>query len=633
MELLHQLRQLQLIRPLDLQFARFILTEEQRDQAVADNPEQLALLAALVSWQLGRGEVCLPLAGVTTLFDNWPTTLRTRTELLLQELSASWVLNYAVISDGAEEAPLVYSNGRLYLYRYWHYETAVAQTILTLAAPVQTDRNAIRAGLKRLFDAPVAGETDWQQVAVAVALSRRFSVISGGPGTGKTTTVARLLSLYAEQFSQRMKRSPLIRLAAPTGKAAARLSESLKGAQQKLNVSDQVRAMLPDQAVTLHRLLGPRPDSKNFRHDRHNPLHLDLLVVDEASMIDLPMIFRLLDALPVHAQLVMIGDRDQLASVEAGSVLGDICAWQQQELSGELCYSQQQLDYLQEVCDLQAPPSAQGFNPVADALALLRKSYRFDQHSGIGQLARAVNAGDGQQAARLFSGDLGDIGFVPLSESGYQQMVTEVASGYSEYLTLMHNGGQPKQLLQAFNQLQLLAVVRQGVYGVEGLNLAIEAQLQQQRLIRVSGTWYSGRPVMITRNDYPLGLYNGDIGITAPDDKGKLRVWFELPDGEMKGFLPGRLPDHETVFAMTVHKSQGSEFAKVVMILPPEDSALLTRELIYTGITRAKTTFVLHATTHALIQGSKRRTERASGLSWRLWQSEGLAGLGSAGLK
>ncbi|WP_296063104.1 exodeoxyribonuclease V subunit alpha [uncultured Amphritea sp.] len=623
MELLQQLRQLQLIRPLDLQFGRFIHDEELLDNPDSDSCEQLSLLAALVSLQLGRGEVCLPLNDYGTLTENWPGALQGRAEKLLVGMSESRLLTFSVISEGRDETPLVYSNGRLYLYRYWYYETQVAGRIRTLTAPVESDNVAIQAGLKRLFNAPGAGETDWQQVAVAVALSRRFSVISGGPGTGKTTTVARLLCLYAELFSARKGCAPLIRLAAPTGKAAARLSESLGSAQQGLAITDAVRAMIPDQAVTLHRLLGPRPDSKNFRHNRENPLHLDLLVVDEASMIDLPMIFRLLDALPAHAQLVMIGDRDQLASVEAGSVLGDICAWQQQESSGELCYSPAQLDYLQQVCGLPGPPSAPGSNPVADALALLRKSYRFDEHSGIGRLARAVNRGDGEQAARLFTENWRDIDFYPLSENGYQQMVADVAKGYSTYLKLMHEGEAPGRLLQAFNQIQLLAVVRQGVYGVEGLNLAIEEKLQRQKLISVTGAWYSGRPVMITRNDYQLGLYNGDIGITVADSDGKLRVWFELPDGSMKGVLPGRLPEHETVYAMTVHKSQGSEFEKVVMILPAEESPLLTRELIYTGITRAKAMFVLHATTDALIKGSLRRTERASGLSWRLWQSAG----------
>ncbi|SEQ40130.1 DNA helicase/exodeoxyribonuclease V, alpha subunit [Amphritea atlantica] len=629
MALLQQLRQLQLIRPLDLQFGRFIRDEERQDNPDSHSSEQLALLAVLVSLQLGRGEVCLPLDNCATLTESWPVSLREHAKGLLGDLSAEHLLSFAVISDGQNETPLVYNNGRLYLYRYWHYETQVARRIQTLTQPVTFDRVAIdtiSTALQRLFNASAAGETDWQQVAVAVALSRRFSVISGGPGTGKTTTVARLLCLYAELFSARQGRAPLIRLAAPTGKAAARLSESLGRAQQGLPVTEAVRAMLPDQAVTLHRLLGSRPDSKNFRHNRDNPLHLDLLVVDEASMIDLPMIYRLLDALPEHAQLVMIGDRDQLASVEAGSVLGDICAWQQQEGSSELCYSPVQLSYLQQVCSLSTPPSAAGNNPVADALALLRKSYRFDEHSGIGQLARAVNRGEAEAAVRLFSENWQDIGFVPLSEDGYQQMVAEVASGYSDYLKRMQGGEPPQQLLQAFNQIQLLAVVRQGVYGVEGLNQAIEAQLQRQNLISVTGAWYAGRPVMISRNDYQLGLYNGDIGITVADPDGKLRVWFELPDGSMKGVLPGRLPKHETVYAMTVHKSQGSEFETVVMILPAEETPLLTRELIYTGITRAKAKFVLHATTDALMKGSHRRTERASGLSWRLWRSPGTYG-------
>ncbi|RTE65650.1 exodeoxyribonuclease V subunit alpha [Amphritea opalescens] len=622
MELLQALRQLQLIRPLDLQFARFIHAEALKDDLPAEDGELLSLIAALVSLQLGKGEVCLPLNHYHTLIEHWPMRLKEHAAALLAGLSEDRLLAFSVISDGQDETPLVCSRGRLYLYRYWFYETEVAATIQRLTTPIDVATSTIKAGLQRLFETR-SGETDWQQVAVAVALSRRFSVISGGPGTGKTTTVARLLSLYAELFSEQHQRAPLIRLAAPTGKAAARLSESLGKAQQQLDMTAAVQAMIPDQAVTLHRLLGPRPESKNFRHNRDNPLHLDLLVVDEASMIDLPMIYRLLDALPSHAQLVMIGDRDQLASVEAGSVLGDICAWQQQEATGELCYSPEQLDYLQQVCDLPAPPSEPGNNPVADALALLRKSFRFDENSGIGHLARAVNGGDGQRAVQLLTEGWSDISFVPLSEQGYQQMVVDVAAGYGHYLQLMHSGSDAKQLLAAFNQIQLLAVVRQGVYGVEGLNLAIEAQLQKLGLIRVSGAWYSGRPVMITRNDYQLGLYNGDIGIAVADADGKLRVWFELPDGELKGVLPGRLPAHETVYAMTVHKSQGSEFDKVVMILPAEDSPLLTRELIYTGITRAKHRFVLHATAQSLKTGSHRRTERASGLSWRLWRPNG----------
>lgn len=628
MQLLQQLRQQQLVRPLDIQFARFIRAEELAMSGQADVSDALPLLAALVSLQLGRGEVCLPLNGWSPLMENWPSVLRKPAEQLLDSLPENALTGFSVITDGQQEAPLVLSNGRLYLYRYWLYETKVAQRIQQLTAPMPLNRDSIKAGLKRLFVDKLLGEIDWQQVAVAIAISRRFSVISGGPGTGKTTTVARLLALYTESFSQQMQRAPLIKLAAPTGKAAARLSESLAGAQAALPVSDAIRAMIPNQAVTLHRLLGPRPDSKNFRHNAENPLHLDLLVVDEASMIDLPMIYRLLAALPPQAQLIMIGDRDQLASVEAGSVLGDICAWDSQEGVSEerpgLCYSPEQLDYLQQVCELPVPASEPGDSPVADALALLRRSYRFDENSGIGHLARAVNKGDGLQAMQLFDQSWRDIRFMGLSDVGYGEMVSEVCAGYSVYLKSLRQGSEPRLLLKAFNQIQLLAVVRQGAYGVDGLNQAVEERLQRQGLISLSGSWYTGRPVMITRNDYQLGLYNGDIGITVADADGRLRVWFELSDGEMKGVLPGRLPEHETVYAMTVHKSQGSEFDQVVMILPAEDTPLLTRELIYTGITRARSKFTLQATPQALIRGSHRRTERASGLSWRLWQQSGL---------
>lgn len=628
MQLLQQLRQQQLIRPLDVQFARFIRDEELSISGQTEVDEALPLLAALVSLQLGRGEVCLPLNGWGPLMESWPSVLRKPAGQFLQRLSETALIDFSVITDGAQEAPLVLSNGRLYLYRYWRYETEVAGRIQQLTAPFPLNRDSIKAGLRRLFTNRVAGEIDWQQVAVAIAISRRFSVISGGPGTGKTTTVARLLALYAESFSQQMQRAPLIKLAAPTGKAAARLSESLAGAQTKLPISDGIRAMIPNQAVTLHRLLGPRPDSKNFRHNAENPLHLDLLVVDEASMIDLPMIYRLLAALPPKAQLIMIGDRDQLASVEAGSVLGDICAWDNheggsdqvsEELPG-LCYSPEQLDYLQQVCELPVPASEPGDRSVADSLALLRRSYRFDENSGIGHLARAVNRGDGLGATQLFDESWNDIHFMALSDVGYGEMVSEVCAGYSVYLKHLRQGSEPRLLLKAFNHIQLLAVVRQGAYGVDGLNQAVEERLQRQGLISLSGSWYIGRPVMITRNDYQLGLYNGDIGITVADEDGRLRVWFELSDGEMKGVLPGRLPEHETVYAMTVHKSQGSEFDQVVMILPAEDTPLLTRELIYTGITRARSKFTLQATPQALIRGSHRRTERASGLSWRLWQ-------------
>ena len=617
MDLLQQLRQLQLIRPLETQFADFIEAQEQQ-QLQPEMQQELRLLAALVSLQLAKGEVCLPLSQWQGLTRDWPHELQQQINGLLQNISAADLQQCSVISDGSYEAPLVLQNDRLYLYRYWRYETGVADWLVGMAEPIAQSPEKVKLGLQQLFPATGQGLVDWQQVAVAVAISRRFSVISGGPGTGKTTTVTRLLALYASLFSQQHNQTPIIRLAAPTGKAAARLSESLGQARDKLDIPADLKGMIPDQASTLHRLLGPRPESKNFRHNSENPLHLDLLVVDEASMIDLPMIWRLLDALPPQAQLILIGDKDQLASVEAGSVLGDICAWPQFDSLGDLRYSQQQNSYLNDVCGLEFDDA--GDYAIADALALLRRSYRFDADSGIGQLAKAVNRGDSTAALQLFNQQYQDINHLPLSEQGYEQLLAEVVKGYREYLQQIKSGAEPKQVLNAFNQIQLLAVIREGVYGVNGLNEAIEQRLHRAGLICRSGLWYSGRPVMITRNDYQLGLFNGDIGIAMDDAEGRLRVWFELPDGELKGVLPGRLPSHETVYAMTVHKSQGSEFKRVLMLLPPDDLPLLTRELIYTGITRAKSSFMLLATNRIFSEGCQRRTERASGLGWRLWQ-------------
>lgn len=625
---LNQLQQCQLIRPLDRQFARFIVESEQRAGGLQGSDlSRLGCLAALTSLQLSRGEVCLQLNQLPALLQGWPAALRQAVEALSAGFCDTSLLAAVTVSDGREEAPLVLEQGRLYLYRYWKYEASVAATIRRLAVPVNRVPATVAAGLTRFFPEPPAGETDWQQVAVAIALSRRFSVISGGPGTGKTTTVARLLGLYLELESTQQNRAagqalPVIKLAAPTGKAAARLSESLGRARDELPLDDELKALIPDQAVTLHRLLGPRPHSKAFRHTAANPLHLDLLVVDEASMIDLPMIYRLLDALPAHAQLIMIGDKDQLASVEAGSVLGDICSWDSQSDSGELSYSAGQQAYLQQCCGLPQT-SSRSSDSVADALALLRKSFRFDAHSGIGHLARAVNQGDGVAAMSVLADGLTDIESVTLDEAGYSEMLARTVSGYRAYLQLIAERAEPAKILKSFGASQLLAVLREGPYGVTGLNAAVETQLRQQRLIRGGDLWYEGRPVMITRNDYQLGLYNGDIGIAIEDDEGKLRVWFEWPDGTVKGVLPGRLPVHETVFAMTVHKSQGSEFARVIMVLPVEDSPLLSRELIYTGITRAKQHFTLVGREQSLLNGTARRTERASGLAWRLWQGAG----------
>ena len=449
-----------------------------------------------------------------------------------------------------------------------------------------------------------------QKLAAATAAARPFAVISGGPGTGKTTTVAKLLAILVETGLQGGK-APAIRLVAPTGKAAARLTESIGAALQALDLPPEWVQAIPTEAGTLHRLLGVIPGRSQFRHHRGNPLHLDLLVVDEASMVDLPMMARLLDALPRHARLILLGDKDQLASVEAGAVLGDICSFIEQGISPA------QADWLsrQTGYRLQGTPAGAS---VRDSLCLLSKSWRFDQHSGIGQLARACNSGDGAAVEAVWGAGFGDIRLHPWAGEAYNALIAEGVAGYGSYLKAARAGEDPAAVFKAFNGFQILCALRDGPFGVTGLNERLELALAKAGLIQRDGDWYAGRPVMVVRNDHGVGLYNGDMGLCLPDESGRLKVWFEQPDGTLRALLPSRLSPHETVYAMTIHKSQGSEFAHTVLVLPDSPSPLLTRELVYTGITRAKVRLDLYGDRALLAQAVRKKTERYSGLAERL---------------
>ncbi|MCG9543408.1 exodeoxyribonuclease V subunit alpha [Vibrio sp. Isolate33] len=482
---------------------------------------------------------------------------------------------------------------------------------------------------------PLSACLNWQKVAAAVALSRRFAVISGGPGTGKTTTVTKLLSAMVEQSLSQGK-TPTIKLVAPTGKAAARLTESIGKAIEQLPLAPEVKANIPTESSTLHRLLGAIPNRAEFRHNRRNPLHLDILVVDEASMIDLSMMYKLVDALPEHARLILLGDKDQLASVEAGAVLGDICSF------NSAGYSSAQGNLIAEMTGFDAIANTQqakagAVNPpaIADSLCMLQKSYRFDARSGIGQLAKAINNGSANQVDQVFAKGFGDIENHPLSSDSYNLMLRTLVNEYGAYLNRMNvplekletQEARAKSVLDLFSQCRLLCSIREGDFGVKGLNHRIERALAARRLVNPHNDelWYHGRPVMVTRNDHGLGLYNGDIGIcmleadsNQSDSTPRLKVYFELPDGSVKAVLPSRVPDHETAYAMTIHKSQGSEFDLTLMILPPDFSPILTRELIYTGITRAKKRLMMFSDTNVLKRGIKVKTERVSGLGSRL---------------
>ncbi|SNY65657.1 exodeoxyribonuclease V subunit alpha [Pantoea sp. GL120224-02] len=605
--LLQQAVELRLLRSLDVQFALLL----------ADNTQPARLLAAAcLSAEAGEGHVCLPLSQLSRegLFNGRHPELAQAIWLAAGE-PQDWtqiLAGWPALSNSNNEqaAPIVLTEGRLYLHRLWHHEGQVARFFQAQSAPQAFPDGEVRAVLDNLFGTE---PDDWQKIAAAVALTQKTAVISGGPGTGKTTTVAKLLAALI-RLSQGALR---IQLAAPTGKAAARLTESLGKALQKLPVSDTERQRFPAEATTLHRLLGAQPETQRLRYHAGNLLHLDVLVVDEASMVDLGMMANLIAALPPQARVIFLGDRDQLASVEAGAVLGDICR------CAEAGYSVARAAQLSALTGCQVEGHDDDSAPaVRDAICLLRKSYRFDANSGIGKLAAAVNAGEPKAVEAAFNAGFSDISRQPLNDGeAYQAMLNDIAEGYRPFLRLVSQRAQPAEILHAFGRYQLLCALREGPFGVQGLNQRIEQKLMQMQLIRrpLGGSrWYQGRPVMVTRNDSALGLFNGDIGITLFDDEGLLKVFFPLPDGSIKAVQPSRLPAHDTAWSMTVHKSQGSEFEHTALVMPAQFLPVLTRELIYTAITRARKQLTLYSDEGVFRRAVQLRTQRRSGLLDRL---------------
>ncbi|UCH24169.1 MAG: exodeoxyribonuclease V subunit alpha [Deltaproteobacteria bacterium] len=602
---------------IDLHFARFVSTLAANDDA------DISLAAALVSNACGNGNICLDLSSLSekTILEEkngqeavaCPPIERWRTKL---ESSS-------VVGRPGDKFPLILDNkGRLYLYRYWDYEQKLTDAIKQRIHPETAgiNFNLLKKGLAKLFPESSDGGVNWQKVASLTALLKRFCIISGGPGTGKTFTVAKILALLVEQFN-----SPAFKilLAAPTGKAAARLAESIKNAKDHLNCRQTVKNAIPQEALTIHRMLGTKSGSPYFRFNRENPLPAEVVVVDEASMVDLALMSKLVQALPDTAKLVLIGDKDQLASVEAGAVLGDIC--DRNNIHG---FS---TSYCQQILELSGENVGTAIdhckpNPgLHDCIVNLTGSYRFGKRSGIGELSGSVNRGNFKKVRDLLNNKIENtisLKTVKSKDDFYQLMTGEIITGYREYLKV----NDPHQALKLFTRFKLLCALKIGPFGADAVNRLAEQILIEKDLIRkdrlYDNRWYKGRPVLITSNDYNLGLFNGDIGITLPDhgsDRGELYVFFSGTDEESRRFSPYILPEHETVYAMTVHKSQGSEFENVLLILPDRDSPVLTRELIYTAITRARKTIKVLGTEAIMESAVSRKIERKSGLRDALW--------------
>lgn len=631
----------------------------------------LLLSAAVLAQMEGRGHTCLPLRLLVTQPDEvlaWPAAAQ-------EDLNALWTILPKRLSDWLAallESPLVRSvtvahNGDttqndadrgqplvlggtateplLYLRRYWLHECQVASEVLQRTAASQTvDEGLANQWLGRLFD-PAANEVsaskevDWQKLACAVALRASLTVITGGPGTGKTYTAARLLALLfaMDKEPQRLR----VALAAPTGKAAARLRQSIDASLQELSkrlghdLDLETFTKRIGAARTLHSLLGARSDSRQFRFNASHLLDVDILIVDEASMIHLEMMSALLQAMPPGAKLILLGDKDQLASVEAGAVLGDLC-----RDAGRGNYDQETARYALAVAGQTLPSEflATGAQstPLAQQTVMLRKSRRFG--GLIGQLALAVNGGNGELAQSLITQDKTQV-----LQATYHPSVETVlnlavhgrpgaTASFADYLRLINDrpahaqqdvsahDAWVKSVLVAFDRFRLLCAVHDGDFGTRSLNQSVQKALAAAGLLKQQGEWFAGRPVMVTRNDPELGVFNGDVGVALPGLRGTttLRVYF-LDGDSLRSVGVSRLAYVETAFAMTVHKSQGSEFLHTALVLPPGGAKVLTRELVYTGITRARERFTLIEGQGGLLQTAiARQSQRASGLGLQL---------------
>ena len=580
-----------------------------RDAGATESATRVAQRAAfIVSAATLDGNVCTDLSSVAEALNDGSDTETVRQRLLESGVTGQ--------PESRDAMPLILDQGgRLYLHRYFDYECRLARSLagrhsVEADAKIPASLGMQMASIFAADRANLGDAADWQQIAVAMALVGRVTIISGGPGTGKTTTVVSLLACLLEQDPDCR-----IALAAPTGKAAARMTEAVR--LRASHLPAEIQARLPTESYTIHRLLGMMPTGGRFRHHAGNRLAIDALVVDEASMLDLALATKLIEAVPDDARIILLGDKDQLAAVESGAVFA--------ELSADPSLSAARIDQIASLCAMpgiaiQTPkPVAQ--SGLRDQVIWLTRNFRFADDSGIGRLAADINSGDSTAAiARLGSDSSGSLQWLDDGGSPPQdESVQAILAGYAGYLdALCIDKLSIGSASAAFARFRVLCAVRDGARGVETINRLVSKHFRNALKHHLDpgehSEWYPGRPVMVLRNDYVLKLFNGDIGIVMPDDSGALMVFFPEGDTGFRAVAPVRLPSHETAFAMTVHKSQGSEFDRVLVLLPEEHNPVLTRELVYTAVTRARLHVTLVSGAAVLEKAIQSATRRRSGL-------------------
>jgi len=582
----------------------------------------LALSAALVSRSTREGDVCIDLNAFAgrrnDSFEgvgedlNCPDVRTWRASLLKS----------MVVGELGDFTPMILdTKNRLYLHRYWAYENQLAQSIQLRIKQADADIDAavLNQDLAQIFPDSAEPGIDWQKVAAAVAVLKRFCVISGGPGTGKTYAIARILTALVKQTLPKKLR---IVLTAPTGKAAARLAESVQAAKEGLTVDADILTAIPEAGSTIHRLLKSKKGTPFFHYNAENPLPIDVIIIDEASMVDLPLMSKLMQALSIDTRIILMGDRQQLASVQAGSILGDICGYKHENgYSDDLAERISSMLGVSQAA-LQEPQSIAA--DIHDHLIYFTHNYRFGENSGISRLSEAVNAGDADGVIDILkSTQYPEVSWYRL------ESIQDQRAFLDQQIRIHYSGlagiTEPGEGLDALNRFRILCAVNRGILGVDGLNqqaMQILQNVSQPGSVGLLQEWYHGRPILITANNYELDLFNGDVGIALKAEEGhhQLQVYFaESAFENIRCFAPGRLPQHQSVYAMTIHKSQGSEFEDILIVLPTSDSPVLTRELLYTGITRAKRNLSILATESVIRSAVSRRIERTSGLRDALW--------------